>query len=160
MVINTFCMTIEHYLNEIKALEPTGSIFDPELENLLLKIPSKEDNTYFTLQDLFQKSENGTFVLNKDILEKIVKGTNLLFLAKSENGNVCFANNSELRSEFRQNFNVIDLLDFCYAGLHSSVFEENIDNENKRIPIPSDSDVFWQLAKIGGRFREEKFQKK
>ncbi|RED26351.1 hypothetical protein BD847_0269 [Flavobacterium cutihirudinis] len=160
MVINTFCMTIEQYLNEIKTLQPTGSIFDPELENLLWKKPSKEENDYFTIQNLFQKSENDTFVLNKEIIEKIVKGTNLLFVDKSENGNVCFANNSELRSEFRQNFNVVDLLDFCYAVLYTSVFKENLDNENKRIPIPSDSDVFWQLAKFGVRFREEKFQKK
>lgn len=160
MVINTFCMTIEQYLNEIKTLQPTESIFDPELENFLLKIPSNESNSFFTLKNLFQKSENGTFVLNKEILGKIVKGTNLLFFDKIENGNVCFANNSELRFEFRQNFNVIDLLDFCYAVLHTSVFKENLDNENKRIPIPSDSDVFWQLAKFGVRFREEKFQKK
>lgn len=158
MVINTFCMTIEQYLNEIKTLQPTRSILDPELENLLLKIPLNEDNNYFKLKNLFQKLENGTFVLNKEIIEKIVKVTNLLFSDQIENGNVCFANNRELRSEFRQNFNVIDLLDFCFAVLHS-LKDESLDYENQKIAIPYDSDFFWQLAKIGGRFREYKFRK-
>ena len=65
-----------------------------------------------------------------------------------------FHHSSELRPEFRQNFTSIDLLDYCYAVLHSAINEVSEIN-SARIPITSDSSVFWELVKYGSELRKE-----
>lgn len=155
MVINTFNMKIQEYLKEIEDLQQKEITVDSELENVLLKMASNGEENYFTLETLFQKSVAEVFVLNIETINKIVKHSNLLFSDQNENGNVCFANNNEMRSEFRQSFMITDLLDYCYAILYSSNFEKSLNNKNKRIPIPSDSNLFWEVVKIGTKLRDK-----
>jgi predicted helicase len=58
--------------------------------------------------------------LNLEIVNKIAKQLGLTFVPEKElEGNVCMANNDEVRPEFRQTLAPIDVLDYIYAVLHS-----------------------------------------
>src|SRR5690606_18725041 len=58
--------------------------------------------------------------LNMEIVSAIEKKLGLAFVPENQTeGETCFANNSDLRPEFRQNFAPIDLLDYIYAVLHT-----------------------------------------
>lgn len=61
--------------------------------------------------------------LEPEIANEIAKKLGLTFVVENKNGNVCFANNKdELRDEFKQIFELIDILDYIYAVLHSSIY--------------------------------------
>ncbi|MDP1557617.1 MAG: type ISP restriction/modification enzyme [Nitrosomonas sp.] len=82
--------------------------------------------------------------LNSEIVEQISTGLGLSFVdEKKENANT---------------FAPIDLLDYIYAILHSPTYRETYKEFLKidfpRIPYPKDSDVFWQLVKLGGQLRQ------
>jgi hypothetical protein len=106
-------MTIQEYWNKINALnadENFSTLFDGiDLENSVLKIFQNTTQTYFTTEVLCNQSVPGIIVLNNEIVKLFVDHLGLLFLSEKETGNVCFANSSELRPEFRQSFRVIDL---------------------------------------------------
>ena len=77
-----------------------------------------------------------------------------IYMEKETEGNVCFINSNEVRPEFRQSFTIIDLLDYCYAVLHSAINEFSEIN-SARIPVTSNSSVFWQFVKHGSELRKE-----
>ncbi|OXA98119.1 hypothetical protein B0A75_15405 [Flavobacterium oncorhynchi] len=106
---------------------------------------------YFTLNSLFQERSE----LNSELLKSITNRYCLLFLDKKETGNVCFANSEELRLEYKQSFTAIDLLDLCYAVLHSSLYNKDLENDIQKIPLPMDSNLFWKLIQIGNNFRNQ-----
>ncbi|QKJ62526.1 type ISP restriction/modification enzyme [Flavobacterium sp. M31R6] len=94
--------------------------------------------------------------LTEEIINQIAHKINLHFiLAKDPEGNVCMANNNEIRSEFRQTFSPMDILDYAYAILHSSSFH----SADKKIlktnfPYPKNADIFWKLAEIGSKIKQ------
>jgi hypothetical protein len=55
-------------------------------------------------------------------------------------------------------FAPIDLLDYIYAVLHSPAYREKYKEFLKidfpKIPYPKNTDVFWQLVKLGGQIRQ------
>lgn len=76
-------------------------------------------------------------------------------LAKDPEGNVCMANNREIRPEFRQNFTPTDMLDYTYAIMHSSKFgtakKEYLENN---FPAPKNAEMFWDLALLGSKIKQ------
>lgn len=143
-------MTIQEYYKVIKILDieeiPQLSN-NTDLENTVSKILDKQ-NIYFTLQDIFEGSVE-SIMLNNKIVKLFSDRVGLLFLSEKEAGNVCFANNTELRPEFRQNFTAVELLDYVYAFTHSSFYKES-----RKVAITSETDLFWKLVKIGSCFRK------
>lgn len=97
--------------------------------------------------------------LNAEIVNKIAKQLGLTFVAEKEpEGNVCMANNSEVRPEFRETFAPIDILDYIYAVLHSPTYREKYKEFLKidfpKIPYPKDTKTFWELVELGSQIRE------
>lgn len=155
-------MTSQQYLDKIKTLSISGSISKhsdyTDLKNTVIKILADANKSYFNLFDLefIDKSEgNEETILNPEIIKQVADCLGLQFLKeKTAEGNVCFINSTELRPEFRQCFTSIEVLDYCYAVLHSEINEFSGINSVK-IPITSDSSVFWKLVKYGCELREE-----
>lgn len=97
--------------------------------------------------------------LNAEIVNQIAKQLGLTFVAEKEpEGNVCMANNSEVRPEFRETFAPIDILDYIYAVLHSPTYREKYKEFLKidfpKIPYPKDTKTFWELVELGSQIRE------
>ena len=97
--------------------------------------------------------------LNAEIISQIVKQLGLTFVAEKEpEGNVCMANNPEVRPEFRETFAPIDILDYIYAVLHSPTYREKYKEFLKidfpKIPYPKDTKTFWELVELGSQIRE------
>ena len=106
--------------------------------------------------------------LNMEIVNEIAEGLGLEFVTEKEEGNVCLANDKEVRSEFRTTFAPIDLLDYIYAVLHSPTYRETYKEFLKidfpRVPYPSPltpkggmeetQEKFWKLVKLGSELRQ------
>jgi predicted helicase len=97
--------------------------------------------------------------LNPEIVAKIAMQLGLTFAPEKEpEGNVCMANNDEVRPEFRQHFAPIDILDYIYAVLHSPSYREKYKEFLKidfpKIPYPKDSKTFWELVELGSQIRQ------
>ncbi|MBW4359626.1 type ISP restriction/modification enzyme [Flavobacterium taihuense] len=94
--------------------------------------------------------------ITEEIINQIAHKTGLHFiLTKDPEGNVCMANNKEVRSEFRQTFSPIDILDYAYSILHSSNFrftEKKILKTN--FPYPKNAETFWELAELGSQIKQ------
>ena len=148
-------MTDYQYFNKIKDLhlfEKSWYQIDFELANSIEEIILKNNSTLFNFQTLFISSDvEQKEILNPEITKSFSLSLGLIFIEKYQEGNICFANNPEIRPEFRQNFTAIDLLDYCCAVsyLLNNVLKINTD----RIPVPNDSGLFWKLADVGQRFR-------
>lgn len=145
-------MTIQEYSNKINNLrvEEIPQFSDnTDLENAVLKVLQDTKGSYFTIETLFEQSAESVS-LNSEIVQLFADRLRLLFSNEKEAGNVCFANSSELRSEFRQNFTATELLDYVYAFTHSSFYKES-----QKIVLTSEADIFWKLVKIGAGFRKE-----
>ncbi|WP_269235833.1 hypothetical protein [Flavobacterium flavigenum] len=148
---NDIVMTIREYSKKINNLlageDVPQSSDDTDLETTVSKILDKP-NIYFTLQDLSEGSVE-SIMLNNKIVKLFSDHVDLLFLSEKEAGNVCFANNTELRPEFRQNFTAVELADYVYAFAHSSFYKES-----RKVAITSETDLFCKLVKIGSCFRK------
>ena len=109
-------------------------------------------------QNAFESSVDRVPNLNMEIVNEIAKGLGLAFTPEKEDGNVCLANDKDVRSEFRTTFAPIDLLDYIYAVLHSPTYRETYKEFLKidfpRVPYPKDSNIFWQLVQLGGELRQ------
>jgi predicted helicase len=109
------------------------------------------------LSNQFLETSNNLALL-KEVEQKIISTIGLIYSAENEaQGNVCFANSSELRTEFRETFTAIDLQDYSYALLHSTEYKENFSELSKEnlslITIPTDRTDFWKLVQEGKELR-------
>jgi len=154
-------MTIQQYQDKIKALCIAENSGHTDLDNLVMKISSDNNKFYFNLSALFleftnnQQKDSEEIILNPEIINQVVDCLGLQFVNEKETeGNVCFINSSELRPEFRQSFTGIDLLDYSYAFLHSA-HNEFSEINSARIPIISDSSIFWELVNYGSELRKK-----
>lgn len=96
--------------------------------------------------------------LNMEIVNEIAKGLGLAFTPEKEDGNVCLANDKDVRSEFRTTFAPIDLLDYIYAVLHSPTYRETYKEFLKidfpRVPYPKNQRQFIDLVDLGSQLRQ------
>ncbi|WP_264523318.1 type ISP restriction/modification enzyme [Flavobacterium sp. N502536] len=150
-------MRMEDYLSKINNLRlvehRVGLCVNAELEELILKIALENSQSYFTLEVLFQKTNNNGMVLNPETVQFIANCYGLMFMDEKVTGNVCFAHSQELRPEFKQSCTTIDVLDLSYAILHSSLYCEDLKINELKIPVPQDVVVFWKLVQIGKELR-------
>lgn len=94
--------------------------------------------------------------LTEETINQIAHKTGLHFiLEKDPEGNVCMANNKEVRAEFRQTFSPIDILDYAYAVLHSSNFRSMKKDASKtNFPYPKNAEIFWKMAELGSQIKK------
>ncbi|MBK5192395.1 MAG: N-6 DNA methylase [Flavobacteriaceae bacterium] len=110
-------------------------------------------------QTTSHKPHERTPNLDPEIVQRIEKTLGLTFVPEKEpEGNVCMANNGEVRPEFKQDFAPIELLDYIYAVLHSPNYREKYKEFLKidfpRVPYPADAVEFWKLVELGGELRQ------
>ncbi|CAM1346827.1 type ISP restriction/modification enzyme [Tenacibaculum insulae] len=110
-------------------------------------------------QQLSTTTTERTPNLNTEIVQQLAKKLGLTFTNEKETeNNVCFANSSEIREEYRATFAPIDILDYIYAVLHSPTYREKYKEFLKidfpRVPYPTNAKTFWQLVKLGGEIRQ------
>jgi len=123
-------MTLEHYLSSISSgykLGIAAELYDTRIPNL-----------------------------TEETINQIAHKTGLHFiLEKDPEGNVCMANNKEVRAEFRQTFSPIDILDYIYALLHSSKYSSTKkESVQTNFPLPKNTESFWELAKLGSQIKK------
>lgn len=97
--------------------------------------------------------------LINELINQITKTLGLNFVSEQETeGNVCFANNPDLRVDYRTSFATLDLLDYMYAVLQSPTYrgkyKASLKIDFPRIPYPRDAETFWTLVKLGGELRQ------
>ncbi|MBA0882423.1 hypothetical protein [Flavobacterium undicola] len=73
-----------------------------------------------------------------------------------EVGSVCFANDEDLRADFKLQFSTYDVVNYVY-GIYQLLWEENekIEISLLKIPYPISASSFWQYSSIGKKFRQE-----
>ncbi|WP_163398786.1 hypothetical protein [Flavobacterium fluviatile] len=146
-------MTIQEYsnkMNNLRVEEIPQLSDDTDIENAVLKVLQHTNIAYFPIETLFKQSTTETVMLNSEIIKLFADRLGLIFSNEKESGNVCFANSSDLRLEFKQNFTATELLDYMYAFAHTSFYKEF-----QKIAIPSEADSFWKLVEIGSLLRKE-----
>lgn len=113
-------------------------------------------NLAYKLNIATELNDGGIPNLTEETINQIAHKTGLHFiLEKDPEGNVCMANNKELRAEFRQTFSPIDILDYAYAILHSSDFRSTSKKNSKtNFPYPKNAEIFWELAELGSQIKK------
>lgn len=110
---------------------------------------------------LLEKAQKMSF-FDKETISKIVDNLGLTFVYDSEfQGNVCYANSNELRSEFKEIVTPLDLLHYYYAILFSSKYN-SIAIEFLKTNVPDSifsipKDVFLKLSQFGKELRKIHF---
>lgn len=90
----------------------------------------------------------------KNIEEKL----NLTFLSEKDSKSyVCMANSPEVRDEFKDIFDIKDVLDYSYAVLNSPKYLENYKDLSKidffQVLYPNSPNNFWELVNLGAKLR-------
>ena len=147
-------MTLEQYIKNINSAYQKGTATEytcrADLKQLIESI----------VTDIAATNEpNKDMSSNSEIINQIAKQLDLVFVSEKEpEGNVCLANNDEVRPEFRQIFTPIDILDYIYAVLHSPTYREKykefLNMDFPKIPYPKDSKTFWELVELGSQIRQ------
>lgn len=97
-------------------------------------------------------------IFDQEVLDTIEKIIGIPFIEELYlEGSVCFANNDEVRSEFRQTFNVSDVINYVNAIIFKSQRNRSsflLDEAAIEIPYPSNSSFFWEQVTTGKKLRE------
>jgi hypothetical protein len=73
------------------------------------------------------------------LISQFEKATGLAFVSdESSKGNVCFADNPNLRPEFKSTFRKADIKNYV-LGLP----------QKQHISLPKDADTFWKIVDLG-----------
>ncbi len=104
--------------------------------------------------------QSGTSIshLNPEITNQFAKTLGLVYVSSKEpDGNLCFANNDEVRSEFKLTFTSKDIINYIAAVLHAPIFtaqqQKFLKTNSSIIPYPKDPEIFWELVEIGSKMR-------
>ena len=77
--------------------------------------------------------------VTSELINLFEKATGLTFINENEaNGNVCFANNPELRPDFKTTFTIKDIKNYL-LGL----------KKTQNITGPNDAEAFWKIVGFG-----------
>jgi hypothetical protein len=91
---------------------------------------------------------------DKEVLDTIEKIIGISFVLDSyTEGAVCFANDDEVRAEFRESFNTSHVLDYLNAIIHELGDNELEKTNFLMIPYPKDSVSFWKQVALGVKLR-------
>jgi hypothetical protein len=95
---------------------------------------------------------------NISLVQRIACSLGLTFVLEREEGNVCFADHPDLRSEFKQTFTPIDLLDYVYALVNSTAYNQKYnaitDKELAALKYTSNPEILWPLVALGTELRQ------
>lgn len=96
--------------------------------------------------------------INSVSIKKIEEKLNLTFVSeKDAESQVCMANNPEVRDEFKDIFDLKDLLDYSYGVLYSPNYLEKYKDLSKinffEVSYPNDTTRFWKLVNLGAKLR-------
>jgi predicted helicase len=131
-----------------------------------ISIQTKEQSYIFPLYLYVENATQITLTqttrtpnLNPAIVQQIADKLGLAFVPEKETGgNVCMANDEDVRQEYNQTFAPIDILDYIYAVLHSPTYRETYKEFLKidfpRVPYPKDAPTFWALVALGSELRQ------
>lgn len=75
-----------------------------------------------------------------------------------ELGSVCFANDEDLRADFKFQFTTYDVVNYVYGFINQLYWKENQKLESillLKISYPSNASSFWHYCNIGKKFRQE-----
>lgn len=90
---------------------------------------------------------------SNEIIREIEVGIGISFVEESySDGEVCFANSSEVRSEFRQSFSARDILNYIRAILFN---RKEVETSSLKIPYPKDVFDFWRLVEQDGELKTD-----
>ncbi|WP_417444534.1 type ISP restriction/modification enzyme [Joostella sp.] len=94
----------------------------------------------------------------RDIVNEISSVISLPFIFEQETeANVCYANSSELRDDYKTSFTLFDVLDYMYAVLHAPLQRESnkelININSNGLLLPKDTNTFWESVKTGRALR-------
>src|SRR5690242_2117413 len=98
--------------------------------------------------------------LETEIIKNFENNLSITFTNEKQipfEGEVCFMNSAEVRPEFRVTFSHIDIIDYLYAVLFSSFYQnknKNVKTELREMPYPTDVSAFWKLATAGNELRQ------
>lgn len=107
-------------------------------------------------------NSSGKFEFTPETFHKIADVLALTFNNENENeSNVCFANNKDLRYEFKDSFSAEDVLNCLYAVLNLEVENSTIDliaiqkivKSNQK---PEIQKTFWELVEIGKKVKDNR----
>ncbi|MFL9829647.1 hypothetical protein ABS764_02180 [Flavobacterium sp. ST-87] len=73
-----------------------------------------------------------------------------------ESGAVCFANDEDLRLDFKLQFTIYDVVNYVY-GIYQLYWEENgkLEVSRLKIPYPVNAHRFWEYSTIGKKYRQQ-----
>ena len=97
--------------------------------------------------------------INLAAIKQIEKTLKLTFLyEKGEGSTVCMANSPEVRDEFKDVFDIKDVLDYSYAVLHLPSYIEKYKNSSKinsfQVFYPNSPKHFWKFVNLGAKLRD------
>jgi hypothetical protein len=142
-------MTTQQYVKRIYEAGKASNL-NVEMEKFALKFPTDKKQVQFRILSLLQNLKQDEVSLNHEIIAKIEKHLNLIFVEEEIESNVCFANSDELRAAFKQSFRLIDLLDYSYAFVHLAIYKQYLT-----VLVLSDLALFWQMVQKGAVMRKE-----
>ena len=94
---------------------------------------------------IYRKPELHTLKINLDFIKAMANQLNLSFLENEVlESNTCFANNSEVRPEFRTTFNKMDLISYV-SNVNNFTEKDNFNLKNEAVPFPRSAIDFWNL---------------
>lgn len=99
------------------------------------------------------------FVFTPELFHEIEQIVALNFENETNvEGNVCFSNHIDLRSEFKDSFSAVDVLNCLYAVLNLEVENSTIDliSIQKILKSNQKSEIqktFWELVEIGRKVK-------
>lgn len=94
---------------------------------------------------------NPAQLISSPLFHFLTQECHLGFLPQqTDRGEVCFAQNGEIRPQFRQCFTMLQFLDYGYACLH---LYKSVVEAHSTLPVPSNELIFWELSGLGESLR-------
>lgn len=136
--------------------------------NILIKTNSEKLQWFLNEYYATLKTSNsiinssGKFEFTPETFHKIADVLALTFNNEKENeSNVCFANDKDLRYEFKNSFSAEDVLNCLYAVLNLECENSTIDliSIQKVVKSNQKSEIqktFWELVEIGKKVKDNR----
>lgn len=98
--------------------------------------------------------------IDPGVIQRIAANLGLSFVPEKEKeGEVCFINSEEVRPEFKLSFAPVDIANYICAVLQNPLYKAQWERLPEtvlpRIPYPKDAVGFWELVKLGEKFRHD-----
>ncbi|TXH22447.1 MAG: hypothetical protein E6Q95_02160 [Chitinophagaceae bacterium] len=124
----------------------------------------ERSNLYVIPLFCFDENGNKSINLHQDFIQHFSFLISLDFLLDTPSeGNTCFAQNPDLRDDFRTYYTAIDILDYIIFHLTKNEYtlEKNAPNKSNKTPISWPNSMnFWSEVHTGTDFRKSMIQNK